>query len=82
MLPRQPWVDAAPIPHWGHVSSEDNKTVCLNETGRCRAVIWSPWQKLSQPLGSSMALAISQPWRGQHGHPDPISQWGEGVICL
>lgn len=45
-------------------------------------MIWSPWQKLSQPLGSSMALAISQLWRGQHGHSDPISQWGEGVICL
>lgn len=47
-------------------------------------MIWrgSQWQKLSQPFESSTALAISQLWRGQHGHPDPISQRGEGAICL
>lgn len=30
MLPRQPSVDATPTPHWGYVSSEDNKN-CVFE---------------------------------------------------
>lgn len=30
-------VDAAPIPHWGYVISEDNKCVCLNEMGEVQS---------------------------------------------